>query len=196
MHEFTNLPTLCVSGMVGVAQWLERRSVAPEAAGSSPVIHPTIRTDGQRRDADSPPTHGHAVAPRPDRNLRRSDCCIHKAVFTRFVRYWCREAFVREMVKEWNFTEERARRLEPGVREWMAVPFIESDRVNAILYLDATQRGFFTTDRQELVLAAQRGIAVFVGKRYTILNCDGHSHWPRVSQVIRRAASSLLHFNP
>ena len=26
--------------MVGVAQWLERRSVAPEAAGSSPVIHP------------------------------------------------------------------------------------------------------------------------------------------------------------
>ena len=27
--------------MVGVAQWLERRTVAPEAAGSSPVIHPT-----------------------------------------------------------------------------------------------------------------------------------------------------------
>jgi uncharacterized protein YndB with AHSA1/START domain len=26
--------------MVGVAQWLERRTVAPEAAGSSPVIHP------------------------------------------------------------------------------------------------------------------------------------------------------------
>ena len=25
---------------MGVAQWLERRTVAPEAAGSSPVIHP------------------------------------------------------------------------------------------------------------------------------------------------------------
>jgi GAF domain len=77
------------------------------------------------------------------------------------------EAYVREMVREWNYTEERARHLEPGVMEWMAVPFIESDRVYAILYLDATQRGFFTPDRQELVLAAQRGIAVFVGKRYT-----------------------------
>ena len=27
--------------VVGVAQWLERRPVAPEVAGSSPVIHPT-----------------------------------------------------------------------------------------------------------------------------------------------------------
>jgi putative methionine-R-sulfoxide reductase with GAF domain len=76
------------------------------------------------------------------------------------------EAYVREMVREWNYTEERARHLEPGVMEWMAVPFIEGDRLNAILYVDATQRGFFTQDRQELVLAAQRGIAVFVGKRY------------------------------
>ena len=27
-------------GMVGVAQWLERRVVAPEVGGSSPLTHP------------------------------------------------------------------------------------------------------------------------------------------------------------
>ncbi|HEY3162105.1 MAG TPA: hypothetical protein VGJ78_24255 [Vicinamibacterales bacterium] len=39
--------------------------------------------------------------------------------------------------------------------------------VNAILFLEATQRDFFTPQRQQVVVAAVRGIAVFVGKRYT-----------------------------
>jgi hypothetical protein len=79
------------------------------------------------------------------------------------------ESYVAELVKEWNYTEERARHLHPGVMEWMAVPFYDPDRqrVEAVLYLDATARGFFSAERQELILAAVRGIAVFIGKRYT-----------------------------
>jgi hypothetical protein len=79
------------------------------------------------------------------------------------------EAYVQELVRDWNYTEERARLVNPGVMEWMAVPFYDSDRqrVQAVLFLDATQKGFFTAERQELVLAAVSGIAVFIGKRYT-----------------------------
>ena len=77
------------------------------------------------------------------------------------------EAYVRELITDWNYTEERARRLNAGAMEWMAVPLIEGDEVEAVLFLDVNQRGFFTSERQELVLAATRGIAVFIGKRYT-----------------------------
>jgi hypothetical protein len=79
------------------------------------------------------------------------------------------EAYVRELVTDWNYTEERARLLSPATMEWMAVPFYDElqDRVDAVLYLDVNRRAFFTEPRQELVLAALRGIAVFVGKRYS-----------------------------
>jgi hypothetical protein len=79
------------------------------------------------------------------------------------------ESYVQELVTDWNYTEERARALDPAVMEWMAVPFYDSDlqRVYAVLYLDANQRDFFTPDRQETVLSAVSGIAVFVGKRYS-----------------------------
>lgn len=79
------------------------------------------------------------------------------------------ESYVAELVIDWSYTEERARRLDPAVMEWMAVPFYDVDRqrVEAILYLDATCREFFTAQRQELVLAASNGIAVFIGRRYT-----------------------------
>ena len=79
------------------------------------------------------------------------------------------EAYIQELVRDWNYTEERARRLNPGAMAWMAVPFYDVDRqrVEAVLFADANSRDFFTADRQELILAAVRGIAVFVGKRYT-----------------------------
>jgi hypothetical protein len=51
---------------------------------------------------------------------------------------------------------------------WMALPIYDTERqrVEAVLFLDANQRDFFTPERQELVLAGLSGIAVFVGKRY------------------------------
>ncbi len=79
------------------------------------------------------------------------------------------ESYVEELVRDWNYTEEWARRLNPGAMSWMAVPFHDADnnRVEAVLFLDASSRHFFTPERQELVLAAVSGIAVFIGKRYT-----------------------------
>jgi hypothetical protein len=79
------------------------------------------------------------------------------------------EMYVQELIKDWNFTPERAAFLNPGVMEWMAIPFADPDqhRVAAVLYLDANKRNFFTEARQELILSAVNGIAVFIGKRYS-----------------------------
>jgi hypothetical protein len=77
------------------------------------------------------------------------------------------EAYVRELIRDWNYTEARARLLNPGAMEWMAVPLIESGRVEAVLYIDVNKREFLTPERQELVLAATRGIAVFLDRRYS-----------------------------
>jgi hypothetical protein len=77
------------------------------------------------------------------------------------------EAYVRELITDWNFTEERARLINPGAMAWMASPLVEGGSVEAILYLEVNQRDFFTAERQEIVLAATRGIAVFVRRRYS-----------------------------
>jgi hypothetical protein len=78
------------------------------------------------------------------------------------------DAYVKELVTEWNYTEETARRLNPGAMAWMAVPFHDPARqkVDAVLFLEANKREFFTNERQELVLAAVSGMAIFVGQRY------------------------------
>ncbi len=79
------------------------------------------------------------------------------------------ELYVEELVTNWNYTPDQARRLNPGAMEWMAVPFYDPDRgrVEAVLFADASKRDFFTAERQELVLSAAAGIAVFIGKRYS-----------------------------
>jgi hypothetical protein len=79
------------------------------------------------------------------------------------------EGYVRELIRDWNFTEQQARRLNPGVMEWMAVPINDPDRqrVEAVLFLDSTTRKFFTPERQQLVVTAVEGIAIFIGRRYT-----------------------------
>ena len=79
------------------------------------------------------------------------------------------DLYIEELVRDWNFTREHARRINPGVMEWMAVPIFDRDRnrVQAIVYADSNRRGFFTPEQQELILAAVNGIALFVGKRYS-----------------------------
>lgn len=79
------------------------------------------------------------------------------------------QEYVQELVNDWNYTEERAKKLNPATMAWMAVPFYDRDRgrVDAVLYLDSQLADFFSETRQELVLAAVNGIAVFIGKRYT-----------------------------
>jgi hypothetical protein len=77
--------------------------------------------------------------------------------------------YVEELVRDWNYTRERAEQLNPAVMSWMAVPFNDPDTsaVEAVLYLDSTEREFFTPERQELVMAAATGMAVFIGRRYS-----------------------------
>jgi hypothetical protein len=79
------------------------------------------------------------------------------------------EEYVKELVESWNYTEDLARLLNPAVMSWMAVPFHDPVRrkVEGILYLDSTNRDFFTDERQALILRAAAGIAVFIGRRYT-----------------------------
>ena len=79
------------------------------------------------------------------------------------------EAYVNELITDWNYTEERAKMLNPATMAWMAVPFFDplTKRVEAVLYLDTRDRDFFTAQRQELVLAAVNGIAIFIGRRYS-----------------------------
>jgi hypothetical protein len=79
------------------------------------------------------------------------------------------ELYLEELIRDWSFTADQARRLNPAAMEWMAVPLYDTEhgRVDAVLYLDASKRNFFTPSRQELVLLAASGIAVFIGKRYS-----------------------------
>jgi hypothetical protein len=77
------------------------------------------------------------------------------------------ESFLNDMVSRWGYTEEQARRLDGSVMSYFAVPLKSQEHgVEAIVYVDARQRGFFTKARQELVEAACIGIALFVGRRY------------------------------
>ena len=79
------------------------------------------------------------------------------------------EKFVQELIDEWGYAEKLARLLNPSVMSWMAVPLFDPlrHRVEAVLYVDSTERHFFTETRQELILSAASGIAVFIGRRYT-----------------------------
>jgi len=79
------------------------------------------------------------------------------------------ESYVSELIRDWNYTEARARRLDPGVMEGMAVPIKDTDRqrVEAVLFLDSTTRALFTPERQQIVVAAVEGIAICIGRQYT-----------------------------
>jgi hypothetical protein len=79
------------------------------------------------------------------------------------------ELYLQELITEWNYTPDQAQRLNPAAMEWMAVPLYDADhdRVEAILFLESNKRDFFTPARQEVVLLAVSGIAVFVGRRYS-----------------------------
>lgn len=78
------------------------------------------------------------------------------------------EPFVQELIREWHYTEEWARRLNPGAMEWMALPIDDTERrrVQAVLFMDVTERGFFTREKQELALTGLGGMAVFIARRY------------------------------
>lgn len=81
------------------------------------------------------------------------------------------EAFIQELIRHWSYTEADARKANPAVFSWMAIPLTESgdgeEVVQGIVYLDSTERGFFTTVREQTAKAACGGIARFVSRRYS-----------------------------
>ncbi|MEN3339645.1 MAG: hypothetical protein V7647_3321 [Acidobacteriota bacterium] len=79
------------------------------------------------------------------------------------------DAYVAELIDDWSYPPDLAARLNPAIFAWMAVPFNDPVRrqVQGILYVDSTDRDFFTDARQDLILQASAGIARFVVRRYT-----------------------------
>jgi hypothetical protein len=78
------------------------------------------------------------------------------------------EAFEAEMVARWGYSKEQVKKLDSSVMSYLAVPLATDERgVEAIVYVDARRRKFFTKTRYGLVLGACEGIALFVGRRYS-----------------------------
>lgn len=79
------------------------------------------------------------------------------------------EGYVSELIRDWGYIEKDARKLSPSTRSWMAVPLIapSTSKIQGILYLDSTDRSFFTATRQRLVINAADGVARFVARRYS-----------------------------
>ncbi len=79
------------------------------------------------------------------------------------------DKYIAELVSEWGYTDDVARRLDASSMAWMAVPLQspqDHGKVVGIVYLDVKDRDFFTDIRQKLVLLACTGIAKWVGMRY------------------------------
>jgi hypothetical protein len=78
------------------------------------------------------------------------------------------EGYVRELITEWDYTEEEARGRDMSAMSWMAVPLEHNQRVEGLLYLDSTRPNFFDDElRQAQILGAAVGIAKFAARRYT-----------------------------
>jgi hypothetical protein len=77
------------------------------------------------------------------------------------------EAFLSELVREWSYTMEDARKLSPDRRSWMAVPIpVEGGPVVAVVYLDSSEPEFFVGEVQRVVLEACAGITSYIDEVY------------------------------
>lgn len=77
------------------------------------------------------------------------------------------EDFYAEMVRDWGFTEKQAKGLNAGRWSWIAVPLRGSDgKVHAVLYMDSTERQYFSEDRVKEVVEATKCLNRFVEERY------------------------------
>jgi putative methionine-R-sulfoxide reductase with GAF domain len=75
------------------------------------------------------------------------------------------EAFLVELVRDWSYTPEDARKLSPDRRSWMAVPISgEGGAVVAVVYLDSNESDFFGTEVQRVVLEACTGITTYINE--------------------------------
>ena len=76
------------------------------------------------------------------------------------------ESYLKELVENQGFTEEQAKLVDRSTQSGYALPLVGEKAVMGIVYADATQVDFFTTERTETIKSACIGIAQFVGQRY------------------------------
>jgi hypothetical protein len=81
------------------------------------------------------------------------------------------EAYLNELVQEWEYTRQAAERLRRDRQSWMAVPLFSQGQqrreVIGGVYLDSDQRGLF--DDEEVVTMITHacfGIAAYIDERY------------------------------
>jgi hypothetical protein len=78
------------------------------------------------------------------------------------------EAFVRELVVGWAFTDADARALRPDRKAWMAVPIFGTKRtVIAVLFFDSSVADFFSAELQQVITNGSLGLTNFVEEAYT-----------------------------
>jgi hypothetical protein len=79
------------------------------------------------------------------------------------------EGYVRELMRDWHYTKQDARKLNPSTRAWMAVPLLAppASKILGILYIDSRDRDYFTPTREQLLIAAASGVARFANRRYS-----------------------------
>jgi hypothetical protein len=78
------------------------------------------------------------------------------------------EAYVKELIEEWGYTEAEARSRDMSAMSWVALPLEHADRIEGLLYLDSTRPDFFDDPgRQTQLFGAAVGIAKFAARRYS-----------------------------
>jgi hypothetical protein len=77
------------------------------------------------------------------------------------------EEFIRELVRNWSYTEADALKLKRDRKSWMAVPiFGLHDTIVAVVFLDSNHSTFFTKEVQQIIINASGGITSYIHERY------------------------------
>jgi hypothetical protein len=75
--------------------------------------------------------------------------------------------YVKELVKEWGYTEGDAKKANPGTMSAYAAPLLEKEEVKCVVYLGSNDRNMFSDHTVSLIHKACIGIAHFIEERYS-----------------------------
>ena len=136
------------------------------------TIHRVVSGDGGVEEVEQLLPYIGGTGSPPGRRFSVRSGIIGKAVRERSVFSASRvspdyEAFLAELVRDWSYTVEDARKLSPDRRSWMAVPIpVEGGPVVAVVYLDSNEPDVFSVEVQRVVLEACAGIATYIDEVY------------------------------
>lgn len=136
------------------------------------TIHRVVSGDGGAQEVEQLLPYVGGTGSPPGRTFSVRSGIIGKAVRERSVFAASRvspdyEALLAELVRDWSYTMEDARKLSPDRRSWMAVPIpVEGGPVVAVVYLDSSEPDFFVADVQRVVLEACAGITSYIDEVY------------------------------